>query len=186
MPSLLLCILLLAVAFTSNNVVTSIGSYDLQAMNLKINIVKSLLKNQSCPIGSGANSQRKRSLTLPEIHYNMKLSLNCTINLWIYWQSVAKQSSPLKAQPDKQLLEVEQINHRTSSERHPKQFGRFKDYTSTSGYIYSGHFYIRKKILEQRLGTFCSIMAYLKYSSCAIQRAFQFTCGSYPNLFCKI
>ena len=76
MTSLLRCILLLAVAFTSNTVVASMGSYDLQAMKLKINIVKSLLRKESCPIGSGANSQRKRSLTLPDsLQYEVESQL---------------------------------------------------------------------------------------------------------------
>ena len=76
MTSLFQCILILAVAFTSNTVVTSIGSYDLQAMKIKINIVKSLLRRESCPIGSGVNSRRKRSLTLPDsLQYEVESQL---------------------------------------------------------------------------------------------------------------
>ena len=76
MTSLLLCILLLAVALTSNTVVTSNSSYDLQAMKLKINIVKSLLRKESCPIGSRVNSGGKRSLTLPDsLQYEVESQL---------------------------------------------------------------------------------------------------------------
>ena len=124
-------------------------------MKLKINIAKSLLIKERCPIGSGVNSRRKRSLTLPDsLQYEVEFQLYNQLMDKGYQQSVAKQSSPLKAQPDIQLLEVDQINHRTYSERHPNLFRQAVIYIQAIYYYIGTTFLIKGLALLFRYGFF--------------------------------